>query len=71
MREIYTQLKDLRLASNLTQAQIAEKLGSGGYTNKAVSDIENGRRKVGWSVIQDWAKACGKEAEIVFKNMKP
>ncbi|MGA9651880.1 helix-turn-helix transcriptional regulator [Pedobacter sp.] len=68
---IHLRLKKLRSDAGLTQTDLAAKMGSGGYTKQAISAIENGRRAVGWNVISDWAKACGKEAEIVFKNIKP
>ena len=52
-------LKEIRKKAKLTQKQLALKLGNGGYTEFTVSAIENGKRKVGFDVCEDWAAACG------------
>lgn len=59
------QLKHLRKEAKLTQSQLAQRL-SDGYTRGNVCHIEKGTRKVGLSMIEKWAEACGFRVEIVF-----
>jgi transcriptional regulator with XRE-family HTH domain len=61
--------KELRLLRNLsgqTQAELAEKLGKGGYTQQVVAAIENDKRNIGLSLLGDWAGACGFDVNISF-----
>lgn len=59
-------LRLLRLSSGQTQAQIAEKLGQGGYDAKVIGSIENGRRNIGLALLSSWASACGYDVKIEF-----
>jgi transcriptional regulator with XRE-family HTH domain len=60
-----SQLRLLRLSSGLSQSQLAEKLGNGGYHAKVIGAIENDKRKIGFSFLSDWCKACGYRIETV------
>lgn len=62
-------LKALRLSAGLTQVQLAEKLGNGGYTSAVVRAIESGRRNIGLNLIADWANACGYNVSIEFDKI--
>jgi len=59
-------LRKIRKEAGLSQQQLAEMLGGGGYTDKVVSAIESGKRKVGLQLLQAWADACEKNLEIDF-----
>ena len=59
-------LRLLRLSSGQTQTQLAEKLGSGGYSQQVVAAIENDKRNIGLSLLADWANACGYDVQISF-----
>lgn len=61
-------LKALRLSAGLTQKQLAEKLGKGGYTDGVIRAIESGRRNIGLNLLPDWADACGYDISIEFKK---
>jgi transcriptional regulator with XRE-family HTH domain len=50
-------LKGLREAANLTQAELAERLGMGVYT--FISQLENGRGRVPPDGYESWAQALG------------
>ena len=63
---IQDELKQLRIESGQSQAELAEKLGDGGYTKQVVSAIENGKRNIGLSILHSWAKACGYRINIQF-----
>lgn len=65
-RDIVASLKALRLSAGLTQAEIAERLGKGGYTQTVVSKIETNERNVGISLLTQWAAACGYDVQISF-----
>jgi transcriptional regulator with XRE-family HTH domain len=58
-------LKEIRIASGQTQAELAKKLGKGGYDRFAISKIERGKVKVGLEVAQKWAAACGYKIEFL------
>ena len=64
------QLKALRTSAGLTQSELAECLGNGGYNNCSVSAYENGKRIIGLNLLRDWAAACGYEVEVSFKPNK-
>lgn len=51
------ELKAARLAANLTQAQLGEKLGS---DQCSVSSVEHARQNVSLKRIWQWARACRK-----------
>lgn len=61
-----SQLKALRISAGLTQSQLAEKLGNGGYTKFVVSAVEHGKRNIGLNLLADWANACGYHIAINF-----
>jgi len=65
----YITLKSLRVSAGLTQTQLAERLGNGGYSKCIVSAIENGKRNVGLNLLRDWATACGYRIEVKFKKL--
>lgn len=54
-------LKHLRLAHNLTQEQLAERIAEHGVTVtvSAISNAENGNRPVSRKLTDAWAKALG------------
>lgn len=59
-------LKALRVSAGLTQKQIGLLLGNGGYTDKHIGAIENGKRNIGMNLLVDWADACGYDVSIDF-----
>lgn len=59
-------LKALRISAGLTQSQLAERLGKGGYNKFIVSAVEHGKRNIGLNLLADWANACGFEFSITF-----
>lgn len=61
-------LRMLRLSAKLSQAELAKKLGNGGYDRRIVGAIENNRRNIGINLIADWANACGYSAKIEFEK---
>lgn len=63
-----SQLKALRVSAGLTQSQLAEKLGNGGYTKQVVSAVENGGRNIGINLLADWADACGYDVAVTFER---
>lgn len=62
-------LRMLRISAKLSQAELAKKLGNGGYDRRIVGAIENNRRNIGINLISDWAEACGYEVKIEFKKI--
>lgn len=62
-------LKALRVSAGLTQTQLAERLGNGGYSKCIVSAIENGKRNVGLNLLNDWAAACGYRINVQFEKI--
>jgi transcriptional regulator with XRE-family HTH domain len=60
------ELRLLRLSSGQSQAELAKKLGNGGYDAKIVSAIENDRRKIGLGLLADWSDACGYNVSVTF-----
>lgn len=65
---INEQLKALRIEAGLTQEQLGKVLGK--YTRQNVSNIESGKTSAGLKIIENWAKACGKKAEITFSDLE-
>ncbi len=63
------QLKALRKKAGLTQKELALKLGNGGYSEFTVSAIEGNKRKVGFDVCEDWAKACSHKMRVEFDEV--
>lgn len=63
------ELRLLRQSAGLSQPQLAERLGKGGYNKQAVCAIENGRRNIGLATLADWAAACGYNVSITFEKM--
>lgn len=63
------QLKALRTSAGLTQTQLAERLGNGGYSKCIVSAIENGKRNVGLNLLNEWATACGYRVKVNFEKL--
>ena len=63
---MHERLKQLRLSANLSQAELAEKIGKGGYNEKIIEAIETGNRNIGLNILEDWAKGCGYELSIEF-----
>ncbi len=66
---MHRRLRDLRRAANLTQVQLAERLGVHEIT---VSKIECGKvPALSLARIEGWAKACGHTAAVVFEPEAP
>lgn len=61
-------LRQLRKSAGLTQTQLAQRLGQGGYTKFVVAAIENDHRNIGIRLLGDWANACGFNCRIVFEK---
>lgn len=60
---IPARLRAIREGAGLTQAALAERLGS---TPKRVANIEGGRRRASLDLIAQWAEACGRRFVIEF-----
>lgn len=58
-------LKDLREKHGLTQSQLAEKMG---VSQKAISDIENGKAWPDYKTVQAISKALGSEETDLFTD---
>jgi DNA-binding XRE family transcriptional regulator len=56
-------LHKARQQAGLTQAQLAEKLGT---KQTAIAQIERGRRNITFATIQKYAAACGKRVSITL-----
>lgn len=61
-------LKTLRVSAGLTQSQLADMLGNGGYSSAVIRAIESGRRNIGLNLLADWANACGYDVSIEFRK---
>lgn len=62
------QLRMLRQSSGQTQAELAIKLGDGGYTQSIVAAVENSKRNIGVNLLVDWADACDYDVSIEFNK---
>jgi transcriptional regulator with XRE-family HTH domain len=62
-------LKQLRIESGLTHAQIAEKMGPG-YKAPRIYNIESGLKPVGLKMIESYASACGYRLNLEFEKIK-
>lgn len=62
-------LKQLRVESGLTHAQIAEKMGPG-YQAPRIYNIESGLKPVGLKMIENYAAACGYKLNLEFEKYK-
>jgi len=62
---IHKDLRDLRIDAGLSQAELAERLGSK-YSEKVVSEIESGTRPVSIRVLDRWADICGYVAAVNY-----
>ena len=60
-KEIGNMLRNLREQLNLTQEQVAEKIG---YTHSTVSKIENGKWNFTIEKLQEYCKAIGVELQL-------
>jgi transcriptional regulator with XRE-family HTH domain len=49
-------LRDSRVAANLTQAQLSERLGR---AQSFISDVERGQRRLDLVQLRDWCAAIG------------
>ena len=60
-------LVTMRNKAGLTQAQVAEKLG----TQKSnISRLERGSSNPSWKTLQNYANVCGFEISMKLKNMR-
>jgi transcriptional regulator with XRE-family HTH domain len=64
MTNIGQQIRSKRKQNNLTQAQLAEKIGT---TDKAVSNMENSHRLPSLKKLKQIATALGCEVEVLLK----
>jgi transcriptional regulator with XRE-family HTH domain len=62
-------LKQLRIESGLTQAQVAKKMGPG-YKAPRIYNIESGSKPVGLKMIESYAAACGYRLNLEFEKIK-
>lgn len=60
-------LKKSREAKNMSQREMADKLGLSYYT--FISQLENGRGKIPASRYQDWADALEIDARVFVKKI--
>lgn len=68
MYSIGEKIKELRKEQNMTQAQLAEKLG---VTYQAVSKWENGTASPDISIIPDITRAFSVSADVLFDLVNP
>lgn len=68
MYSIGEKIKELRKEQNMTQAQLAEKLG---VTYQAVSKWENGTASPDISIIPDITRAFSISADVLFDLVNP
>ncbi len=68
MYSIGEKIKELRKERNMTQAQLAEKLG---VTYQAVSKWENGTASPDISIIPDITRAFSVSADVLFDLVNP
>lgn len=62
-------LKQLRVESGLTHAQVAAKMGAG-YQAPRIYNIESGLKPVGLKMIENYAAACGYKVNVEFEKIK-
>jgi DNA-binding XRE family transcriptional regulator len=62
--KLVSQIIRLRTENDLTQGQLAEKIGS---TQRVVSNLENGDYNPSLEFLAKLAAGLGKELEIIFK----
>lgn len=62
--ELVSQIIRLRAENDLTQGQLAEKIGS---TQRVISNLENGTYNPSLEFLAKLASGLGKELEIRFK----
>lgn len=62
--ELVSQIIRLRTENDLTQGQLAEKIGS---TQRVISNLENGTYNPSLEFLAKLASGLGKELEIRFK----
>lgn len=63
-------IKDVRLARNLSQAQLAERIAEKGVeiTDAGISNVENGNKKASDRLLNAWAMALGIEPLNVWQG---
>jgi transcriptional regulator with XRE-family HTH domain len=61
------EFRDLRIRANLSQADLALKLGVG---QDIVSRCESGRRRVDVLELQHWAEACGSSLVAFVRRLE-
>lgn len=64
--QLAQELRRIREDAGLNLAQLAERME--GVTASAVGHWESLRRKPSLPVVDAWARACGYEAEMVFRR---
>ena len=62
-RAIAVELNALRLAAGLTQATVADRMGT---TQAAIARAESGRVSPRLDFVDRWARACGRPLTLVF-----
>lgn len=64
--QIQNKLKALRISAGLSHSEIAEHIGFTGHPEHVIA-IEEGRRNIGISTIEKWAKACWSVYTVDFE----
>lgn len=70
LRLVGEQLKQIREAKKLTQAQVAERTGNDGFSKSRVSDIERGQTNISLKTLESLMKALDISPNELF-NFKP
>lgn len=68
MKQIHTHLRRIRREANLTQVQLAEKIG---VDQTTISAVEVGRSPTTTEVLERWVEACEGRYEIYAKGESP
>jgi transcriptional regulator with XRE-family HTH domain len=61
--KVHLELKELRLAANLPQVEVAERCG---LTRTSITNIESGRQPLSLVTLEAIAAALGYEVQIKF-----
>lgn len=70
LRLVGEQLKQIREAKKLTQAQVAERTGNDGFSKSRVSDIERGQTNISLKTLESLMKALDISPNELF-NFQP
>jgi len=70
LRLVGEQLRQIREAKKLTQAQVAERTGNDGFSKSRVSDIERGQTNISLKTLESLMKALDISPNELF-NFEP